>query len=112
MPIHYGYIPETLNTKEGDEIDVLVLSDDATEIGQEIEVEPIALISREDGDDKVVAVDKTRKATRKWEDISESERKLIESFFSYHHKFRSIEDEKTARRYVNNGREQYMRVRH
>ena len=102
MPVHYGYIPGTLNEKEGDEIDVLVLSNNVTIVGQEIEVEPIALIKRADGDDKVVAVDATRKLIKSWDDIPDDERKLIEEFFSYHHKFLSIDDAKAASDYVKN----------
>ncbi len=111
MPVHYGYIPETLNDKEGDEIDVLVLSSDKLKVGQEITVEPIALIRREDEDDKVVAVDSSMKILQKWDDLSESEKKLIGDFFGYHYKFRSIEDSESAKRYVNLGREQFLRIR-
>lgn len=108
MPVHYGYIPETLNEKEGDEIDVLVLADEKAKVGQEIEVEPIALIRREDGDDKVVAVALSRNMVKKWDDIPESERKLIEDFFSYHHKFQTIENAEFANNYVKNGHKQFL----
>jgi len=100
MPINYGYIPDTLNEKEGDEIDVLVLSDKLFEVGQEIEIEPIALIKRSDGDDKIVAVDETRNSIEKWENIPEAERNLIEKFFSYHYKLLSIEDAEIAKKYI------------
>lgn len=110
MPVHYGYIPETVNEKERDEIDVLVLSDDASKVGQEIEVKPIALILREDEDDKVVAVDKTREQLKKWSDIPEPERALIEEFFSYHHKFRSIENAEFAIEYINKGCELFLQT--
>lgn len=103
MPIHYGYIPETLNEKEGDEIDVLVLSNMPSKVGQEIEVEPVALIKRADEDDKIVAVDETMRQIKEWNDIHEDERKLIESFFSYHHKFLFIENAKTAKQYIESG---------
>ena len=69
MPVHYGYIPNTLNKKEGDEIDVLVLSSDTLKVGQEIEVNPIALMRRADEDDKVVAVDSTQESIKSWQDI-------------------------------------------
>lgn len=111
MPIHYGYIPNTLNEKEGDEIDILILSDLPLEVGQEIEVEPIALIRRDDYDDKVVAVDETAKMIKEWDDILVSERELIENFFSYHYKFRSIENAETAKQYVENGYKQFLRQR-
>lgn len=108
IPVHYGYIPRTLNEKEGDEIDILVLSDNILEVGQEIEVEPIALINREDGDDKIIATDETKKSVKRWVDVAEDERKMIESFFSYHHRFKSIEDAESARQYVENGSRQFM----
>jgi inorganic pyrophosphatase len=110
MPVHYGYIPGTLNEKEGDEIDVLVLSDKSLEVGQEVEVEPIALIKRKDEDDKVVAIDESKKIFQKWDDIPESERKLIEDFFSYQHEFLSIEDGQSARQYVENGHKQFLQT--
>jgi inorganic pyrophosphatase len=110
MPVHYGYIPETLNEKEGDEVDVLVLSDKSLEVGQEVEVEPIALIRRKDKDDKVVAVDESKKTLQKWDDIPEPERKLIEDFFSYHHEFLSIEDGQFAREYVDSGHKQFLKM--
>lgn len=110
IPVHYGYIPETLNEKEGDEIDVLVLSDHALKVGQEVDVEPIALIKREDKDDKIVAVDKTKKLIKNWNDIPEDERILIENFFSYHHKFVSIENSEVARQYVEDGYKQFLKI--
>lgn len=109
MPVHYGYIPETLNKKEGDEIDVLILSYKTSEVGQEVEVEPIALIRREDEDDKIVAVDETRKTIKEWSDVPENERELIKKFFSYHHKFRSVENAEIAKQYVENGYKQFQR---
>ncbi|MEK7463228.1 MAG: inorganic diphosphatase [Patescibacteria group bacterium] len=111
MPIHYGFIPKTTsNTKEGDEIDIMVLSNKKFEVGQEIEVESIALINREDNDDKVVAVDETMKAIKKWDDIPKDERELITSFFSYHHKFRSIESAEIAMKYVEDGYKQFLQA--
>lgn len=100
MPIHYGYIPETLNKKEGDEIDVLILSEKQFFVGQKVEIEPVALIRREDGDDKIVAVDETRRSMKIWSDIPETERKLIEKFFSYQYKFISIDGTDEAREYI------------
>jgi|GEM_PF-872568 len=107
MPIHYGYIPETWNEKEGDEVDVLILSEKTLEVGQEIDVEPIALIKREDEDDKIVAIDETIKTVREWGDISKEERELIEKFFSYHHKFRSIENAGIAKLYIEDTYEKF-----
>jgi inorganic pyrophosphatase len=100
MPIHYGYIPGTLNAKEGDEIDVLVLSEKSYAVGEEINVNPIALIKRADGDDKVVAIDDTTSLIKYWNDVKKEERELIESFFSYHHKITSIENFEVTKKYL------------
>ncbi|MDD5083627.1 MAG: inorganic diphosphatase [Candidatus Moranbacteria bacterium] len=100
MPVHYGYIPGTLNWKDDDEVDALVLSSKEFGIGQEIEARPIALIRRSDGDDKIVAADETQEAIQDWSDIAEDMRQLIEAFFSYHHTILSIENADVARKYV------------
>ena len=109
MPIHYGFIPETLNEKEGDEIDVLVFSDELLKVGQKITIRPIALIRREDGDDKIVAVDESKGQIRKWGDIQKEDRELIEKFFSFHYKFLSIDDLNAAIEYIKNGQKAFSK---
>ena len=111
MPIHYGYIPETLNEGEGDEIDILIYSEKTLEVGQEIEVEAIALINRADGDDKIVATYETDEAIKEWTDIPKKERELIEKFFSYHHEFKSIENAEVAIQYVEDGYKQFLLIK-
>jgi inorganic pyrophosphatase len=108
MPIHYGYIPETFNQADDDEIDILVLSDKILKVGQEIEVKPIALIKRADKDDKIVAVDEMMMLIKGWDDIPKEERELVENFFSYHHKFLSVENSQVAKQYFENGRQQFL----
>lgn len=108
MPIHYGYIPETLNEIEGDEIDILVLSSKVCTVGEKIEVEPIALLRREDGDDKIVAVDETMRSIKSWNDIPHTERELIQSFFTYYHKFISFENATVAKEYIEKGSRQFV----
>lgn len=110
MPVHYGFIPETLNKNEGDEIDILVISDKVFTIGQEVDVRPIALIKREDKDDKIVAIDQSIPSIQEWSDISKKERKRIENFFGYHHAFVSIENAEAAIRYVENGYQQFLKM--
>lgn len=107
MPVHYGYIPETLNKTEGDEIDILVLSSKECSVGEKIEVEPIALLRREDGDDKIVAVDGTMPSIKSWDGIPQTERELIQSFFTYYHKFISFENAFDAKKYVQEGLRQF-----
>jgi len=108
MPINYGYIKDTLNVGEGDEIDVLIFSEQVLSVGQEIDIWPIALIRRADGDDKVVAIDDSVKNIKNWEDVKKEERELIEKFFSYHHKFITIENKEEAVKYVEEGYRQYL----
>lgn len=108
MPVHYGYIPETLNKIEGDEIDILVLSNKSYAVGEKIEVEPIALLRREDGDDKIVAVDEIMRSIKSWDDIPHTERELIQSFFTYYHKFISFENTDDAIKYVEKGSRQFI----
>lgn len=104
MPVHYGYLPGTRNPEEGDEIDVLVFSDGDTQVGQEMEIRPIAIIRRSDGDDKVVAVGAEKDADFGWSDVSENERSVVEAFFSHHHDIVSIDDAATAQAYIENHR--------
>ncbi len=108
MPVHYGYIPETLNKTEGDEIDILVLSSKVYTVGEKIEVEPVALLRREDGDDKIVSVDKTMQSIKSWDDISPIEKGLIKNFFTYHHKFISFENATVAKKYIEKGSRQFV----
>jgi inorganic pyrophosphatase len=100
MPVDYGYVPGTMNEKEGDEIDILIISDKKFKVGQEIEVEPIALIMLDNGDDKVIAVDETKKSIKGWSDIPEQLKNLIKNFFGYKNKIIAIEDEEKAKQYV------------
>ncbi len=109
MPVSYGYIPDTLNIDEGDEIDVLILSNKVLSVAQEVEVEPIALIVRDDGDNKVVAIDDSISDIKEWNDVSESERELIEQFFSYHHKILAIENLEVTKQYIENGYKQFIK---
>ncbi|KKQ78907.1 MAG: Inorganic pyrophosphatase [Candidatus Daviesbacteria bacterium GW2011_GWA1_38_7] len=101
MPVHYGFIQGTVNEAEKDEVDVLVFSDKKLVVGEEVPITPIALIRRADGDDKIVAADSTtQRRFKKWEDIPKKERELVTQFFSYHHKFLSIEGKKEAVEYI------------
>jgi inorganic pyrophosphatase len=100
MPVDYGFLPGTLNQKEGDEIDVLVLSKQNLRVGSEVEVEPIALLLRADGDDKIVAVDQTMAGTKSWEGVGADLKKIIIEYFGFQHKIVSIKGLAEARSYV------------
>jgi inorganic pyrophosphatase len=109
MPVHYGYLPETINEKERDEIDVIVFSKNAAGIGQEINIRPIALLRREDGDDKVVAVDATILGVKEWEDVPEGERKLVKEFFGYKSKLTGVDGKEEAEKYIKAGRDAFLK---
>ena len=100
MPIDYGYLEGTKNPVEGDEVDVLIFSKAHRESGEKIEVFPIGLIRRDDGDDKIVAIDEKNSSIISWEDIPKEERDLILSYFGYNHKIISIENKEVAEIYV------------
>lgn len=91
MMAHYGYIPDTFNKSDEDEVDVIILSDRKAEVGEEIEIKPIAVMMREDGDNKVIAVDSTRSSIKSWNDVSTIEKDFLEKFVGFHHRVRSIE---------------------
>jgi inorganic pyrophosphatase len=102
-PINYGFILNTKCPADNDEIDVLIISDKKLKIGEQLDVYPIALIMRADGDDKIVATDSTTfNKYKEWQDIAESKRKLISDFFSCHYKILSIKDSKKAKEYLEN----------
>lgn len=104
MPVAYGYIPNTLNPKENDEIDILVLSNLDFKVGDMVETEAVSIIKRDDGDDKIVAIDKTIMGIHAWEDIDLQLRNLITDFFSYQHKIELIEDAKAAETFIEENR--------
>jgi len=100
MPVDYGFIPETLNKKDDDEVDALVLSDKKFKVGQEVEVKAVAILKRSDGDDKIIVVDETKKSIKEWQDIPKETRNLIENFFGNRNKVIAIENAKKAKQYV------------
>jgi len=100
-PVNYGFIKNTHCDVDGDEIDLLLLSENKYKVGEAAEIIPIALIKRADGDDKIVGVDKaTISKYKEWQDVPKEKRNLIEKFFSYHFKFISIENSIKAEEYL------------
>ena len=100
-PINYGFILNTKCPADNDEVDVLVISDQKRKIGEQLEIFPIALILRVDGDDKIVATDLTTvNKYKKWQDISEEKRNLIQDFTSYHYTILSIGNSEKAKDYL------------
>ena len=87
MPVSYGYILGTINKEEKEEqkeeLDALVLSENKFSIGGEVEIEPIALLEREDKDHKIVAREIGSEKYATWADIPEEEMKLLLDYFGY-----------------------------
>ena len=96
MPVDYGYILDTLNKEEtaSEELDVLVFSDKKLEVSDIVEIKPIALITREDRDHKIVAT--LISDARQWEDINEDEKSLLQEYFGYKSKIISIDGAQEA----------------
>lgn len=98
-PEHYGFIAGTHNPHDGDEVDVIVFSDSSANIGETIEVEPIALLTRADNDEKVVAVVAGSDA-RKWDDLDKARRDLILQFYGSHHPILEVKGRQSAEAYI------------
>ena len=69
-------------------------------IGEITNAIPIALITIEDGDHKVVAVDETTKDIKRWEDIPADEKDLILRYFGYKSPIKSISGKEEAKEYI------------
>jgi inorganic pyrophosphatase len=96
MPINYGFIIGTknLDEKKPEEIDVLVFSNKILEIGEILDIRPIALISREDGDHKIIAT--SIDSNIEWKDVEKKEKDLIVEYFGYKSKIKNIQDTEKA----------------
>ncbi len=98
MPIAYGYIENTINKTEKDNVDIIVFSDREYKTGEKVEVEIIGLLNREDGDHKIIATDDSVFYTDFYE-VPQQERDLILEYFSYNHKIK-IDDKNKALEYL------------
>lgn len=56
IPVHYGWIPQTLTVADGEELDVVVLGEGEPAVGSTIVGRPIGAMLREDEDHKIIAV--------------------------------------------------------
>lgn len=100
MPVHYGFVVNTINQDEEgehpEELDVLVYSSSQLNQGDIVPIEPLALLRREDKDEKIVATLVGEPELEKWEDIDESSRQLLLDYFGYKSKIISIESKQSA----------------
>jgi inorganic pyrophosphatase len=84
-PASYGYIPETHNPADGDELDILVLATEPLETGSRVQARPVGLLLRPDGDDKVIGVlvgDPDFGDISRFQDIPSRETQSIEDWFA------------------------------
>lgn len=74
-------------------------------VGEKTSAIPIAFMTREDGDHKIVAVDSTtEKRIKKWEDIPAAERDLFLRYFGYKSPIKTVKGAKEAIEYINSNR--------
>ncbi len=108
MPVHYGFIEHTLNNTEKDvvhkdEVDVIVFSNKEYKTGDVCTIKIIGMLTREDGDHKVVAVDDSRDL-KSFDDLGAEEKKLVLDFMGYKSKIVSIDTKEVAEAYVQDSR--------
>lgn len=99
MPVHYGYIENTLNKLEGDSVDALILSKKDFKTGDKVDVNIIGMYIREDGDNKVIVCDETL-GINSYEEIPAEEQNMLENFFSFTSPIISIVDKTSAEKYL------------
>lgn len=80
MPLAYGFIENTTGSDgEGDEVDVMVFSENEFKTEDTVEVTPFAMMMREDGDYKVLAHDGTVQIDS-WDHVPEEMQKTLMEF--------------------------------
>jgi inorganic pyrophosphatase len=99
MPVHYGYIDGTVNKEEGDEVDVIVFSKKSYNTGDKVEIEILGMLTREDGDHKVIARDNSE-TDAVFEEQSESEQKLIMDYMGYKSPIVSVDTKEQTLEYI------------
>lgn len=99
MPVHYGYIENTVNKKEKDEVDVIIFSSKMYSTGDTLDVEIIGMLTRKDGDHKIIAVSESPEI-KDFEDILQEERDLILKYFGYKSEIISIDSKEKASGYL------------
>ncbi len=99
IPVCYGFLKGVMNETEGDEVDVLIFSNNEYKTGDEVEVDIIGMINRDDGDHKIIGKDSTSLITN-IEDIDKAEWKLILDYFGFKHKIISVLKKEKAIDYI------------
>ena len=99
MPICYGYIENTINKIEKDNIDVIIFSNKSYHSKDKIDIEIIGMLNMEDGDHKVIAVDDSV-TFKDFNEINTKERNLILEYFGYKSKIISIDNKNNTFEYI------------
>lgn len=99
MPVHYGYIENTVNKKEKDEVDVIIFSPKMYSTGDTLDVEILGMLTRKDGDHKIIAVSESPEI-KDFNDILQEERDLILKYFGYKSEIISIDSKEKASEYL------------
>ncbi len=99
MPIHYGYIEKAINKEEGDEVDVIIFSTRSYKTGDTLDVEIIGMLTRKDGDHKLIASDESTEI-KDFGDISQEEKDLILKYFGFKSEVISIDPKEKALEYL------------
>lgn len=100
MPVHYGFIENTINKVEKDNVDVIIFSNRSYKSEDKIEIEIIGMLNREDGDHKVIAIDDSLNI-KSFDDIDKEDKKIILEYFGYKSKIISVDNIELALKYVN-----------
>jgi len=99
MPVCYGYIDNTLNKDDEDNVDVIIFSRRHYGTGDKVLVEIIGMLNREDEDHKLIAIDDSIEI-KNFTEIEENERNLILEYFGYKSKISSIDPKEVAIEYL------------
>jgi inorganic pyrophosphatase len=84
-PVNYGYLPETRNPADDDDLDAMVLASNPVPTGARVVVRIVGLLQRPDGDDKLLGVLKDDPAFRnitRLQEVPQSELQAIETWFA------------------------------
>jgi inorganic pyrophosphatase len=99
MPVCYGFLKNIFNKEEGDEVDVLIFSQNEYKTGDYVDVEIFGIFIREDKDHKILA----RDSSVSYELVSDIEPellKLVTEFFGHKHKIILIGNTDQALEYL------------
>lgn len=99
MPVHYGYIENTVNEIEKDNVDVIIFSNKLYNSKDKTDIDIIGMLNREDGDHKVIAIDDSI-LIKDFSNINQEERNLILEYFGYKSKITSIDNKYKTLEYI------------